>query len=162
MLRAHLDTHSHSHSHVFLTKDNELLRRSNFSRRATRPAADGTLHKPCARHHLQAIVPGLVFHSFRHSHKTWLIADGIPQVAQARRLGHVIPDKIEHIYSHVAPEIETRPSPRTPTALGYSAHRIARPAEHPQRYDHNRGHRATNTPCHDSSMNNLTSLRTRP
>ncbi|MGI8311790.1 tyrosine-type recombinase/integrase [Saccharopolyspora hattusasensis] len=106
MLRAHLDTHSHSH--VFVTKDNELLRRSNFSRRATRPAADGTLHKPCARHHLQAIAPGLVFHSFRHSHKTWLIADGIPQVAQARRLGHVIPDKIEHIYSHVAPEIETR------------------------------------------------------
>lgn len=45
---------------------------------------------------------------FRHSHKTWLIADGIPDVAQARRLGHRIPDKIEHIYSHVAPEIETR------------------------------------------------------
>ncbi|PKW18789.1 tyrosine-type recombinase/integrase [Saccharopolyspora spinosa] len=106
MLRAHLDTHCHSH--VFVTKDNELLRRSNFSRRAMRPTTDGTLHKPRARHHLQPIVPGLVFHGFRHSHKTWLIADGIPQVAQARRLGHVIPDKIEHIYSHVAPEIETR------------------------------------------------------
>jgi hypothetical protein len=35
-------------------------------------------------------------------------ADGIPDVAQARRLGHRIPDKIQHIYSHVAPEIETR------------------------------------------------------
>ncbi|WP_043842658.1 hypothetical protein [Amycolatopsis taiwanensis] len=37
-----------------------------------------------------------------------MIADGIPDVAQARRLGHKIPDKIEHIYSHVAPEVETR------------------------------------------------------
>lgn len=53
-------------------------------------------------------MPGLVFRGFRHSHKTWLIADGIPDVAQAQRLGHKIPDKIEHIYSHVAPEVETR------------------------------------------------------
>ncbi|MDI5978603.1 hypothetical protein [Amycolatopsis magusensis] len=44
----------------------------------------------------------------RHSHKTWLIADGIPDVAQARRLGHRIPDAIQDIYSHVAPEVETR------------------------------------------------------
>jgi hypothetical protein len=50
----------------------------------------------------------LTFHGFRHSHKTWLIADGIPDVAQARRLGHRIPDQIQHIYSHVAPELETR------------------------------------------------------
>jgi hypothetical protein len=50
----------------------------------------------------------LTFHGLRHSHKTWLIADGIPDVAQARRLGHRIPDKIQHIYSHVAPEVETR------------------------------------------------------
>jgi hypothetical protein len=52
--------------------------------------------------------PQLTFHGFRHSHKTWLIADHIPDVAQARRLGHRIPDKIQHIYSHVAPELETR------------------------------------------------------
>ncbi|GAB2790963.1 hypothetical protein [Amycolatopsis magusensis] len=44
----------------------------------------------------------------RHSHKTWLIADGIPDVAQARRLGHRIPDAIQDIYSHVAPEVEPR------------------------------------------------------
>jgi hypothetical protein len=37
-----------------------------------------------------------------------MIADGIPDVGQARRLGHKIPDKIEHIYSHVAPEVEAR------------------------------------------------------
>ena len=37
-----------------------------------------------------------------------LIADQIPEVAQSRRLGHRIPDKIQHIYSHVAPELEAR------------------------------------------------------
>lgn len=106
MLRAHLATHDHPHA--FVSEEKQLLRRSNFARRAMRPATDGTLHKPQAPHHLTPVVPGLVFHGFRHSHKTWLIADGIPQVAQARRLGHVIPDKIEHIYSHVADEIENR------------------------------------------------------
>lgn len=35
-------------------------------------------------------------------------ADQIPEVAQARRLGHRIPDKIRHVYSHVAPEVDTR------------------------------------------------------
>jgi integrase len=106
LLRTHLTTHNHPH--VFVTAEQELLRRSNFARRAMRPAADGNLQRvrPITRVH--PIVPGLTFHSFRHSHKTWLIADGIPDVAQARRLGHRIPDKIEHIYSHVAPEIETR------------------------------------------------------
>ncbi|MCP2170099.1 site-specific integrase [Goodfellowiella coeruleoviolacea] len=73
-----------------------------------RPAADGNLNRPRPQIRLQPIVPGLTFHGFRHSHKTWMIADGIPDVAQARRLGHRIPDKIEHIYSHVAPEVEAR------------------------------------------------------
>ena len=73
-----------------------------------RPAADGNHHRPRPRIRVHPVLPRLVFHGFRHSHKTWLIADGIPDVAQARRLGHRIPDKIEHIYSHVAPEVETR------------------------------------------------------
>lgn len=42
LLRAHLDTHDHEH--VFVTSERQLHRRSNFSRRAMRPAADGTLH----------------------------------------------------------------------------------------------------------------------
>jgi integrase len=106
LLQAHLD--SHTHPHVFVTAHGELLRRSNFARRAMRPAADGNLDRTHVPLTLPPIEPGLTFHGFRHSHKTWLIADGIPDVAQARRLGHRIPDKIEHIYSHVAPEIETR------------------------------------------------------
>lgn len=106
LLQAHLATHDHPH--VFVTAEHELLRRSNFARRAMRPAADGNLDRPRAQLRVQPVLPGLVFHGFRHSHKTWMIADGVPEVGQARRLGHTIPDKIENVYSHVAPEVETR------------------------------------------------------
>ena len=106
LLRQHL--HTHPHDHVFTARDGAFLRRSNFARRAMRPAADGTTHHPQPPVAVEPVARGLTFHGLRHSHKTWLIADGIPDVVQARRLGHRIPDKIQHIYSHVAPELETR------------------------------------------------------
>jgi hypothetical protein len=37
-----------------------------------------------------------------------VIADGIPEVAQSRRLGHLLDDKIQETYSHVAAEVEAR------------------------------------------------------
>nr|WP_052165639.1 tyrosine-type recombinase/integrase [Micromonospora purpureochromogenes] len=40
------------------------------------------------------------FHDLRHTHKTWLIEDGIPEIAQARRLGHRL-GGVRGIYSHV-------------------------------------------------------------
>jgi integrase len=46
--------------------------------------------------------------TLRHSHKTWLIADGMPEVAQSRRLGHKLPDKIQETYSHVSADVEKR------------------------------------------------------
>jgi hypothetical protein len=35
-------------------------------------------------------------------------ADGIPETAQARRLGHRLDNRIVETYSHVAPEVEQR------------------------------------------------------
>jgi integrase len=98
----------HRHDHVFTGRDGAFWRRSNFSRRAMRPAADGTTHRPRPTIAMPPAAPELTFHGLRHSHKTWLIADQLPEVAQARRLGHRIPDKIQHVYSHVAPELEAR------------------------------------------------------
>jgi hypothetical protein len=40
--------------------------------------------------------------------KTWMIADNVPEIAQARRLGHILDDKIQQTYSHVAAEVEAR------------------------------------------------------
>jgi integrase len=47
------------------------------------------------------------FHDLRHTHKTWLIEDDIPEVAQAKRLGHRLPG-VRGIYSHVTPAMTQR------------------------------------------------------
>jgi hypothetical protein len=54
------------------------------------------------------IRPGLTFHELRHSHKTWLITAGIPEIAQARRLGHHLDKRVIEVHSHVADQVETR------------------------------------------------------
>lgn len=37
------------------------------------------------------LLEGLTPHGLRHSHKTWMLEDGIPEVLQAERLGHTVP-----------------------------------------------------------------------
>src|SRR5437763_11040528 len=81
---------------------------ATFDRRVFRPAIDGTLHLTGAAVPIPPVRPGLTFHGLRHSHKTWMIADGIPEIAQARRLGHRLDNRIAETYSHVAPEVERR------------------------------------------------------
>ncbi|GAB3671581.1 tyrosine-type recombinase/integrase [Saccharopolyspora tripterygii] len=104
LLRAHLD--SHDHQHVFTTAEGDYLRRSNFARRAMRPAADGNTDRTHPAVRTRAIKPGLTFHELRHSHKTWMIEDNIPEIAQARRLGHTLDNDIREIYSHIGPSVE--------------------------------------------------------
>lgn len=101
-------------TYMFLGPDGAHPRRSNFSRRHWRPACNGfpeaRRQKPRAgkrgpqpkrKPDWEAIAPGLTPHDLRHSHKTWMIEDGIPEVAQAERLGHQIPG-VRGIYSHVS------------------------------------------------------------
>jgi integrase len=106
LLRAHLE--AHDHRHVFTSPDGELHRRSNFSRRAMRPAADGTTQATPSGMRLRPVKPGLTFRGLRHSNKTWMIADNVPEIAQCLRLGHVLKDKVQQTYSHVASEVEHR------------------------------------------------------
>jgi hypothetical protein len=37
-----------------------------------------------------------------------MIADGIPEIAQSLRLGHILRDPVQRTYSHVAPEVTVR------------------------------------------------------
>ena len=83
------------HEHVFTAADGGLLRRSNFRRRIWLPAVAGDQARDWA-----ALMPGLKFHGLRHSHKTWLIEEGIPEVLQHQRLGHRLPG-VRGVYSHV-------------------------------------------------------------
>ncbi|ONI92074.1 hypothetical protein ALI144C_00145 [Actinosynnema sp. ALI-1.44] len=106
LLREHLD--SHDHEFVFPTPRGWWRRRTDFDRRMFRPAIDGNLHKAEPPTRTYPVRPGLTFHGLRHSHRTWMIADGIPEIAQARRLGHRLDNRIVETYSHVAPEVERR------------------------------------------------------
>jgi integrase len=47
------------------------------------------------------VKPGLTPHGLRHSHKTWMVEDGIPEILSELRLGHEIPG-MRGLYSHVS------------------------------------------------------------
>jgi integrase len=47
------------------------------------------------------IRPGLTPHGLRHSHKTWMAEDGIPEILAEQRLGHQIPG-MRGLYAHVS------------------------------------------------------------
>jgi integrase len=100
LLRQLLD--GHDHDQVFCGARGCLHRRSSFSRRVWRPAVDGDPGK-----HLPPVIAGMHFHDLRHTHKTWLIEDDIPEIAQAKRLGHRLPG-VRGIYSHVTPAMQQR------------------------------------------------------
>ncbi|MEU8004234.1 tyrosine-type recombinase/integrase [Catellatospora sp. NPDC049111] len=90
---------SHEHAHVFVGGRGALQRRSTFGRtwrtavaRATAPVA----HR---------MIRGIHLHDMRHAHKTWMIEDNIPEVAQCDRLGHQL-EGVRGVYSHTTPVME--------------------------------------------------------
>ncbi|UDM03306.1 tyrosine-type recombinase/integrase [Streptomyces longhuiensis] len=99
------DLAHHDREHLFTSTKGKLLRRSTFSRRVWAPASRGTTLTDGTA--WPALKPGLTFHNLRHTHKTWLIEDNIPEVAQARRLGHTLKG-IADVYAHVADSVDAR------------------------------------------------------
>jgi integrase len=93
---------SHQHPTVFCGARGRFQRRSNFNRRAWTPATVGNPVKGIA-----PVVAGMHFHDLRHTHKTWLIEDDIPEVAQAARLGHKLPG-VRGVYSHATLVMQRR------------------------------------------------------
>ncbi|MFC6091529.1 tyrosine-type recombinase/integrase [Saccharothrix lopnurensis] len=91
----HAEQNERLREHVFTGADGALLRRTNFRRRTWLPIVGGDTRRGWA-----PVLPGLHFHDLRHTHKTWLIEDGVPEVLQHKRLGHRMPG-IRGTYSHV-------------------------------------------------------------
>ncbi|MDA0565146.1 tyrosine-type recombinase/integrase [Streptomonospora sp. S1-112] len=86
---------------VFAGRRGGYLRRGNFRARFWRPAWDGCPGSDQAW--LRApILPGFTFNEGRHTHRTWLAEDGVPEVARAARLGHRMRG-MGHVYEHVTP-----------------------------------------------------------
>jgi integrase len=80
---------------VFTAPEGGWHRRANFRRRVWLPAVAGDPQRGWT-----SIAPGLHFHDLRHTHKTWLIEDDVPEVLQCKRLGHRL-HGVRGIYSHV-------------------------------------------------------------
>lgn len=99
------DQTRHTHNTLFTSPKGNNLRRSTFSRRLWAAAVRGG-DRPDGTN-WPTIKPGLTFHNLRHTHKTWLIEDDIPEVAQARRLGHALKG-IDGVYAHVADSVDAR------------------------------------------------------
>jgi hypothetical protein len=91
---------------VFTSPDGQPWYRSNFRERYWRPAWDGVRpDDPAAVDHVPAILPWFTFHEGRHSHSTWLVEDGIPEVARRARLGQKMRG-MARVYDHVTPAME--------------------------------------------------------
>lgn len=130
------DAHTEKpHEYVFLGPAAGHHRRSNYYRRQFTPAAEGA--RPAGDSEMRPVYvrlegepwPGrpvvgrnnearaeaawlaverrLTPHGLRHSQKTWLIEDGVPEVAQFERLGHRL-GGIRGVYSHASPEMRAR------------------------------------------------------
>jgi integrase len=93
---------NHDNDLVFCGARGAFLRRSSMSRRVWRPAVNGN---PTDR--TGPILADMHSHDLRHTHKTWMIEDDIPEIAQAHRLGHRLPG-VRGIYSHVTPTMIAR------------------------------------------------------
>jgi integrase len=53
------------------------------------------------------VVPDLTPHGLRHSHKTWLVEDGVPEILSHERLGHEM-GGIAARYTHITQEMRDR------------------------------------------------------
>jgi hypothetical protein len=106
LLKHHPDTHDSPF--VFPNETGGFLWRHSWRSRTFNPAFDGNLEIADPAVRTYPIRPGLTFHELLHSHKTWLIAAGVPEVAQARRLGHRMDKRVVEVYSHVADEVEVQ------------------------------------------------------
>ena len=90
---------SHDGAFVFSTSEGHPMRRSNFRQRYWRPAWDGA-DGTTSRDHVPPILSTFTFNEGRHSHNTWMIEDGIPEVARRARLGQKMKG-IARTYDHV-------------------------------------------------------------
>jgi integrase len=92
--------------HLFTGPQGGPLRRGNFRARFWRPAWDGVPSSDQARVR-RPVLPGFTFNEGRHTQRTWLAEDEIPEAARAARLGHTVPG-MGRVYGHVTPQLRRR------------------------------------------------------
>ena len=61
--------------------------------------------KPFSKAATEAHLPGVTFHSLRHTHATLLLRGGVPDTLAAARLGHANANVTRAVYQHVQPDL---------------------------------------------------------
>jgi integrase len=99
-----LDRHLRSHPFetVFCTGSGGWMWRATFTGRTWRPACDGDTGRGW-----DPVITGFRFHDMRHTHRTWLDEDSLPESLKSQRLGHQIPG-IRGVYAHVTEPMQTQ------------------------------------------------------
>jgi integrase len=98
---------SHRFETLFCNQSGGWLWRTTLVERHWRPACDGHPGRGWPE-----IITGFRFHDLRHTHRTWMDEDNIPEPLKSARMGHRMPG-IGAIYSHVTQAM----LPRLLTAL---------------------------------------------
>ncbi|WP_304450662.1 tyrosine-type recombinase/integrase [Nocardiopsis sp. YSL2] len=92
--------------YLFTGPKGGLMRRRNFQVGLWRPAWNGDPRSDQAWLR-RPLLPGFTFHEGRHTQRTWLAEDEIPEVARAARLGHKMLG-MARVYEHVTPQMRQR------------------------------------------------------
>ena len=71
-------------------------------------------------------LPGIHPHTFRHSHASIAIRNGIDPVTVSKKLGHCNPSVTLNIYSHANEEAQRKSSERMADILYSTSQRIAK------------------------------------
>jgi integrase len=88
--------------YVFVGGQGGRLRRGQFARRFWLPAWDGDPEHFDPGECRPPVLRGFTFHEGRHTRRTWLVGDGVPDVARAAGLGHNLPGMAD-VYEHASP-----------------------------------------------------------
>ena len=102
--RSRMEDESHLEL-VFCDRKGGALRGSNFCRRVFRPLIEKA-NKLLEKEHREKIPARFRFHDLRHTHATWLLADGVHPKIVSERLGHATVAITLDLYSHVLPSMQ--------------------------------------------------------
>lgn len=110
---------SHRKPFIFTAPNGKPWHRGNFRKRHWRLAWDGVdADKLSPEKYVPAILPEFMFHEGRHTHPTWLVEDGIPEIARRARPGHKMRASPASMNSHTG---HGKTDPRTPQARWHAA-----------------------------------------
>lgn len=114
----------HNSALIFHSATGKPVDRGHFWTRVWKPTvARANDPEYCSQRGLAPISKQPRIHDLRHSHASWLIAQGVPLTVLQRRLGHESIQTSSDRYGHLMPDVQSIPIAALESALAISATR---------------------------------------